>query len=119
MKTTIAFAALLVLSPAVADDFRPATILDVHQEHGVSGSTFPGAGPLSGNVFVTVVVSLGDTKVTAQTYDFGGGGGYLINHAESVVVGSEVPARIDRNMLELKLGPNAKLVKLRIGRLEK
>jgi len=112
LKAVVALIALLASGAASsADEFRDAKILDVEQkELTVSGTS-------SVVPFYTIItIQLGDQKISAQTYQ--AGRVYILHHPEATIVGSTVPARLDGNVLEVKIGPDQKLVKLKIQRIE-
>ena len=111
MKAIVTGVALLITAAALpADDFRDAKILDVEaQQEQINGVPIP---------YFIITVELGSQRISARTYQIGGGTAYVRKHPEARVVGTTVPGRTDKNVLELKLGPDQKPVRLMIQRIE-
>jgi hypothetical protein len=107
--SVVACIALIVGAAAwSADEFRDAKILDVEaKEETVAGYAAP---------YQVIPVQLGEQKISGRPWQMGRA--YLLHHPEAIIVGSTVPARIDKNMVEIKIGPEQKLVKLKIQRIE-
>jgi len=109
MKAFVALIALLVGAAAwSAEDFRDAKILDVEaKEETVAGYPAP---------YQVITVQLGEQKISGRPWQMGRV--YLLHHPEATIVGTSVPARLDGNMLEIKIGPDQKVVKLKVLRIE-
>jgi hypothetical protein len=108
MKALVALIALLVTGVVAGEDFRDAKILDVEaKQETVAGTSAQ---------YEVITVQLGEQKISGRPWQMGRV--YLLHHPETTIVGSTVPARIDNSMLELKIGPDQKVVKLKIQRIE-
>jgi hypothetical protein len=91
-----------------ADEFRDAKILDVEAKEATVAGTSA--------AYQVITVQLGEQKISGTPYQMGRV--YLLHHPEATIVGTTLPARLGNNMLEIKIGPDQKVVKLKIQRIE-
>ena len=119
---------LLAGSVTAADDFTPATVLDVRPVKGTKNSvTCPQSGPavvtcspiqMTDN-YIAITVQFAGKKYTARPMPIDGGSSYLVNHPEEVAVGSTIDARdAGHGIIQLRLGAAGTIVKLEVMRVE-
>jgi hypothetical protein len=109
MKALVTLIALAASAAAWgADDFQDAKILDVEAKvETVAG--YPGP-------YQVITVQLGEQKISGRPWQ--AGRAYLLHHPEALIVGTTLPARLDGTTLEIKIGPDQRVVKVKILRIE-
>lgn len=120
MKTFLLL--VLALGPicglAAESEFADARVLDVQARQGTSNAPVLG-NRIQADNFTEITVQLGEMKVTARSFEYGGGVIYISQHPEAFVVGTDVKARLaGHGILELLVDGKKKL-KFDIQRLEK
>lgn len=111
--------AVLLSGSAIAQEFTDAQVLNVEAKQGMQ-TGFLGIGTeLQADNYTLVTVQLGDMKVSARTYQMGGGMLYLASHPEAMIVGSTIKAKLVKDELQVQVPPKGKVLKFKIERLEK
>lgn len=119
MKVLAAMALCLFSSTALAADFEDARILDFGRASKLSEQIL-GNG-IGVDDYSVLVVRLGELKITARTYQLGGGTVYVAAHPLAFVVGTKIKAKVDKrgSMLEVLVPGRKQPLKFQIQRAEK